>query len=157
MKDDIFQYGANGVMKTITIPTGSYELKDLNDATQRRIDNSDLIDISANENTLECIVDTKQANVKVNFDIENSLKKMLEFQAKLLEGIGDHGENIVDILLVSFIFVNCDTITEITVNSVQKPVLYNFFPNIRPGYKIVETPSNPVYLPISQNNIYSIL
>ena len=152
VKEGIFQYEVNGVMKIITIPSVSYELKDVNDVAQRRFHNPDLFDIRANESTLECIVHIKQPNVTANFDIENSIKKMLEFQAKLLEGIGkNEGEINVDMLPVSFRFVTCDTITEKTANGVQKPVLYNFFANIPPGYKIVEAPSNPVYLPISHN------
>ena len=39
---------------------------------------------------------------------------------------------------------------------VQSPVLYNFFPTVGPGYKIVEKPINVVYLPLSSSQIMSI-
>ena len=42
------------------------------------------------------------------------------------------------------------------MNSYQQPVLYSFFPNVPPGYKIIESPIFPIYLPISQNHIENI-
>lgn len=39
------------------------------------------------------------------------------------------------------------------VNGKQEPVIYSFFPNVAPGYKIIETPSSPVYLPVNLNTI----
>ena len=32
-------------------------------------------------------------------------------------------------------------------------IIYSFFPNVSPGYKIVETPHNLIYLPINMKTI----
>ncbi|CAF4751967.1 unnamed protein product, partial [Rotaria magnacalcarata] len=42
------------------------------------------------------------------------------------------------------------------LNDSQKPILYSFFPNVSPGYKIVEKPQSVVYLPITLPVLNSI-
>jgi hypothetical protein len=42
------------------------------------------------------------------------------------------------------------------VNGSRKPVIYSFFPNVSPGYKIVETPRNLVYLPVNTDEISEV-
>ena len=74
-----------------------------------------------------------------------------------IHGLGDHeGSSVVQILRVNSVFVNCDVITGSYVSASQKTVLYSFFPNVPPGYKVIETPGTPIYLPVSQNSIESI-
>ena len=62
-------------------------------------------------------------------------------------------ENIVNILSINSILVNIDIITGSFINGVSKPVIYSFFPNVSPGFKIVETPYNLVYLPVATETI----
>jgi len=52
--------------------------------------------------------------------------------------------------------VNIDIISGSYVNGIEKPIIYSFFPNVSPGYKIIETPPNLVYLPITLDAIYSM-
>ena len=85
------------------------------------------------------------------------MKDLLGFNEETVEGIGEHeGSSIVNILKVNSIFVNCDLVSGSFVNGSPEPVLYSFFPNVPPGYKVIETPGSPVYLPVSQNYIESI-
>ena len=42
------------------------------------------------------------------------------------------------------------------INGSSQSMLYFFFPNVSPGYKIIETPVNLVYLPITSDTINSI-
>jgi hypothetical protein len=42
------------------------------------------------------------------------------------------------------------------VKGSRKPVIYSFFPNVSPGYKIVETPRNLVYLPVNTDEISEV-
>ena len=39
------------------------------------------------------------------------------------------------------------------VNGKTKNTIYSFFPNVSPGYKIIESPVNLVYLPLILNTI----
>jgi hypothetical protein len=67
-----------------------------------------------------------------------------------------YSENIVDILPVNSIFITLDLINGSYVNGTKKSVIYSFFPNVEPGFKIVVTPPNLVYLPANKNEISSI-
>src|SRR6266581_1620881 len=62
--------------------------------------------------------------------------------------------NIVDIMTINSILVNVDIIAGSYVNGTPLPVIYSFYPNVSPGYKIVERPSPQlIYYPISRNDI----
>ena len=52
--------------------------------------------------------------------------------------------------------VNVDIISGSYVNGSVKNTIYSFFPNVSPGYKIIETPVNLVYLPITLDTIHSL-
>ena len=42
------------------------------------------------------------------------------------------------------------------VNGSTQPTIYSFFPDVAPGYKIIENPHNLLYLPIASDTIHSI-
>jgi hypothetical protein len=138
----------------IIIPTGAYELSQVNEYVQSKLINPTAFELVANNNTLKCIIRINHPDIKIHFDHETSMKDMLGFRPIIIEGLGDHeGSTIVNILKVNSVFVNCDIITGSYVNTSQKPVLYSFFPNVPPGYKVIEVPNTPIYLPISYNYI----
>jgi len=49
--------------------------------------------------------------------------------------------------------VNVDVIGGSYVNRRTQNTIYTFFPNVSPGYKIVENPRNLVYLPVILDKI----
>ena len=106
------------------------------------------INISANSNTLISII-ILEKDYQVDFNNQNSLAKVLGFTGtKYTEGF--HGsENVVNILSINSILVNIDIISGSYVNGTTKITIYSFFPKVSPGYKIIETPVNLVYLPIT--------
>jgi hypothetical protein len=55
---------------------------------------------------------------------------------------------------VNSILVNIDIIMGSYVNGSPSPAMYSFYPNVAPGYKIVERP-NPslIYYPLSRHDI----
>ena len=57
---------------------------------------------------------------------------------------------------VNSIYVNCDLITNSYINGVPAPVIYLFFTNVAPGYKVVEKPYNLIYLPVNKTFINSV-
>ena len=65
-------------------------------------------------------------------------------------------ENPVNILSINSVVVNIDIISGSYLNGQRNPAIYSFFPAVSPGYKIIETPANLVYLPITLDAIYSI-
>ena len=51
-------------------------------------------------------------------------------------------ENVVSILSINSILANIDIISGSYVNDTAINTIYSFFPNVAPGYKIVESPVN---------------
>ena len=65
-------------------------------------------------------------------------------------------ENPVNILSINSILVNTDIISGSYVNGKTKNTIYSFFPKVSPGFKIVESPVNLVYLPVTLDTIDNI-
>ena len=148
----------------IKIPEGSYEIDDINNTIQHEMEkrghydeiNEDYyIIIAPNTNTLKSVL-ILEKGYQVDFNHQNSLAKVLGFiGAKYTEGFHE-SENVVDILRINSILVNIDIISGSYVNGTTKSTIYSFFPNVSPGYKIIESPVNLVYLPITLDTIDSL-
>ena len=92
----------------------------------------------------------------MSFDVENSIANLLGFKKRMYPAGENIGEEIVNILQINSILVHMDIVKNSFIKGVSEPVIYAFFPNVQPGVKIVETPKNLVYLPITNNYITSI-
>ena len=160
-KNNAFRYYNGEAWNTIVLNTGSYELESINNEIKRQlIANGDIemgIDITANISTLKSIVNINNPNCRVDFGVPNSIGSVLGFET-LTDLVIDHGynvsPNIVDIIQVNSILVNIDIIMGSYVNGSSSPTIYSFYPNVAPGYKIVERP-NPslIYYPLSRHDI----
>ena len=116
------------------------------------VGNSD-ITILPNVNTLQCILNVVGA--KVSFAVPNSLASVLGFNRSIY-GVGRHpSEHLVNIMSVNSILVHCN-IHSSYMRDVQAPVVYNFFPNAAPGQKVLEAPSNLIYLPVTVDVISTL-
>ena len=145
----------------IKIPVGSYEMEDINNTIQHEIKkkghhdpiNEDYyINISANSNTLKSVL-ILENGYQVDFNHRDSLVKVLGFtDAKYMGGFHE-SENVVNILSINSILVNIDITSGSYVYGMTKNTIYSFFPKDSPGYKIIETPINLVYLPITLDTI----
>ena len=156
--NNVFVYSYdNGVSwEKIKIHVGSYEIDDLNNTIhfemEKRghydeINNENYINISANSNTLTSVLIIEQG-YQVDFNHKNSLAKVLGFTGTKYEEGFHESENVVNILTINSILVNIDMISGSYVNGATKNTVYSFFPKVSPGYKIIESPVNLVYLPL---------
>ena len=164
--NNIFVYSHDqGVTWTkIKIPTGSYEINDLNNTIRfemeraghyDEVNNEPYINIAANSNTLRCILIIGQ-DYQVDFNQPNNLSKVFGFTGKKY-GEGFHeSEQPVNILSINSIFVNIDIIEGSYVNGKTKNTIYSFFPDVSPGFKIIESPVNLVYLPLLTDTISNL-
>ena len=120
-----------------------------------KANDKDNIEISANTNTLnsQMIVNI---NCEVDFRRYNSINSLLGFDSKLYTSGFNESENMVNILTINSILVNVDIISGSYVKGSTQPTIYSFFPNVCPGYKIIENPHNLLYLPITADTIHSI-
>ena len=113
-----------------------------------KANDKDIIEISANTNTLKSEMFLKN-NYEVNFRQVKSINSLLEFHSKL------YTSGLVNILTINSILVNIDIISGSYVNGSTQPTIYSFFPDVSPGYKIIENPHNFLYLPITSDTIHS--
>ena len=164
--NNVFVYSHDqGVTWTkIKIPEGSYEIDDINNTIKHEMEkrghydsiNEDhYINISANSNTLKSVL-IIESGYQVDFNQPNNLSKVLGFTGTKYEEGFHESENVVNILRINSILVNIDIISGSYVNGTTKSTIYSFFPKVSPGYKIIESPVNRVYLPITLDTIDSL-
>ena len=138
----------------IFIPEGCYEIGAINSAIIRKVGDKS-ITIKPNRNTLQSIL-TIAEKCQVDFNVTGSLASVLGFDKKKYKA-GEHtSEKIVDILRINSILVHTNIISGSYVSGEKKPLLFGFFPNVVPGGKIIETPTNLVYIPLTLDVITSL-
>ena len=151
-------------MYNIIIPEGSYHVEDVNEFIQREMrknchydkeNDKSYIEISANTNTLKSTMFLRD-NYEVDFRQYISINSLLGFHTKLYTSGFHESENMVDILTLNSILVNIDVISGSYINGSTQSIIYLFFPNVSPGYKIIENPHNLLYLLITSDTIHSI-
>ena len=97
------------------------------------------------------------AKCKVSFDVPNPLASVFGFKQDIVYGVGRHAsEKRVNIIRVNSILVHCNIIHSSYMRGTQAPVVYNFFPNAAHGRKILETPHNLIYLPVTVDVISTL-
>ena len=142
------------------IPKGCYEIKAINTTIKRMIKgkggNEKNFCLTPNKNTLQSVLTLTEMAVDFKGDT-GSLRKVLGFNEKLYEAKKGsarfESESIVNILRVNSILVHCDVVNLSRRNGLAAPIIYNFFPNVTPGSKIVNRPRNLIYLPLTLNVI----
>jgi len=142
----------------ILVPEGSYDIEDIDDYIQQKMKQNghvNKISLSANTNTLKAVV-LLENNYQVDFQPMDSISSVLGFNEEVYTNDYQESENPVNILSINSILVNIDIISGSYVNGRRNPTIYSFFPAVSPGYKIIETPANLVYLPITLDAIYSM-
>ena len=139
--------------KMITIPIGSYEIDAINRTLQRLFKENggkdEMIKLFPNRNTLKCVLQIKKKECQIDFRVKDCVRSVLGFDAKLYKFGRHESEHLVDIMSVNSILVNCDIIGASRINGIEAPVIYNFFPNVSPGEKIIEEPKNLIYVPVT--------
>lgn len=145
--NNIFAYGKN---KKIQIPFGTYDLFDLEEYLQSRL-NDCRIKIRPNNNTLKCSVFCTQS---INFEIENSIGSFLGFSKTILEPHKWHeSTHPLNIIPVSVVRIECDFIQGSYTNGSPTHIIHEFLLNIPPGHQLIEVPKNIIYFPIRKNDI----
>lgn len=138
----------------INIPTGAYELHDIEEVIQSKLGSEGSFTLRGNNGTLRTIL---KSSLPVDFSDKTSIGELLGFEPKRYEADRLHtSEHITKIMKINAILIHCN----ITVGSFKngKPghIIHQFFPTVPPGFKIVETPNPVIYLPISTKTITNI-
>ena len=151
----------------IELDTGLYELSAINNEIQRLMalngdydnsaDNPYYITITANLSELKSIVHISQDSYKIDFSVPNSIGSVLGFTTKIIGEGYYESPNIVNIIQVNSILVNLEINSGSYMNGSASPTIYSLYPNVSPGYKIVERPCpSLVFYPVSNNKINSM-
>ncbi len=154
--------GINNVMyfdnnKKIELPTGSYEISDISTYIKDYLRNENIninIIIKANNNTLKSEI---FSNVEIDFEKDDSLATILGFKKiKLQPNILHRSTLPISIVRVESVRLVCNLITSSYDNGIESHIIHEFYPTVPPGYKIVEAPTNVIYLPINTSTIHNI-
>lgn len=151
-----FHFG-NGAV--ISIPEGSYEISDIHKQLQKSLKAHDptrsiKLSLNGNNNTLKTEI---KCNEEVDFTQADSIGPLLGFEAKKLEANKLHeSDHLTNIFNVNVINIDCNLVSGAYSNGRQVHTLHQIIPNVPPGYKIVETPANVIYLPLSTRIIDTI-
>lgn len=143
--------------RVITIPNGSYEIKDietyLKDALSKEYRTT--ISLTANLNTLRCDLKT---TFPIDFTAPNSIGRLLGFKPRILAGGKKHvSDHPINISKVTSLRVHCNLIANSYDNGKPVHVLHTFTTKVDPGFKINESPTNAIYLPINKKHINEII
>lgn len=149
-RNNLFHFSDNKVIK---IPEGSYELHDINDYLTDNLKDH-IFQLSCNNNTLQTSIFCSE---DIHFDKNQSIGKVLGFgNVKLPANILHVSKYPVSILSTTVVRIECDIVSGSFVNGKSSHIIYEFAPNVPPGYRIIESPKNVIYFPVNQNNISSI-
>jgi hypothetical protein len=177
-KNNKFQYSTDEgrTWKTITLPTGSYEVAQIETEIQKQMiinddynksNNEFYINIIPNVSELKSVIEITNDKYRVKLDNDdagqsNSILKTLGFQAQpnnvlILSSGSNQSQNIVNITNINSVLVNVDLTSGSYVNSNQSSAIYSFDPNrVPPGFKLNERPNPIIYYPIHRSVIDSI-
>lgn len=149
--NDTFYYGET---ESITIPEGAYEIEDIERYIKESLDDSVQFSLKANNNTIKCEIECSET---IHFDKEHTMAKLLGFSKKVLQPNTKHESDLpVNIINVDVIRVECNISRGSFSKVGEGHVIHEFYPLVPPGFKMVETPTNLLYLPLNCQSISNI-
>lgn len=139
----------------ITLPTGAYEIGDIEAFLKKKLGDAQ-ISLRPNNNTLKC-----ELTCAFDIDFQQTqcgIGKMLGFTKKQrLEANKTHTSDApVNIIKVNSILIGCNIVHGSYKNGKNEHTLHSFYPSVEPGFKIIESPTNVVYLPVNVRRLDNI-
>ena len=136
----------------VILPTGSYEIEDIESYLHELLlPKGILISIKPNNNTLRSEI---KCTHQVDFRRQDSIGKLLGFTQRVLEPNITHSSDLpVSILKINALRVKCNVTAGAYIKERRVHTIHEFFPAVPPGYKIIEVPSQVIYLLITVNTI----
>jgi len=130
------------------IPSGSYEIQDINKYLQKQFDSKKIgFRLFANNNTLQSVI---KSTTNIIFK-EGTIGSILGFKNQTINGDGhDHlSDYPAEIIKVNSLCIDCSIAEGSYLNGRPVHLIHQFFPNVPPGFKIIESPQNILYFPVT--------
>jgi hypothetical protein len=142
--NNLFIYDTN---REYRIPPGSYEIDDINNVLQQQLDLDHIyVKLFANNNTLRTHIKT---GVPITFR-KGTIGNILGFKNKELEANLEHiSDYPAEIIKVNSINIDCSIAEGSYLNGDPVHIIHQFFPSVAPGFKIIESPQNIIYFPVT--------
>lgn len=146
----------------VQIPEGTYELEEINETVNsilrnRQKDKSskvNFINIRGNNNTLKCEIESP---FEVDLSLPNSIAPLLGFEPRVLPPLRKHvSSRPVDIVQVDDIRIECSIAAGSFDNGRSSHIIYGFYPDVSPGYKLVQRPATIIYYPVTTNIVSEV-
>ena len=136
----------------VTLPTGSWEIEDIEHHLQEILTSKGIVlSLKPNNNTLRSTIKCSQT---IDFQPEDSIGRLLGFTRRTLSANITHESDLpVAILKVNALRVECNITSGAYINERKVHTIHEFFPAVPPGYKIIEIPAQVIYLPITVHTI----
>ena len=138
--------------EVITIPTGSYEIEDIERYLQETLTPKGIsISLKPNNNTLRSVINCSHP---IDFRSRDTIGQMLGFIPRVIHPNRAQSSDFpVTILKVNALRVECNITSGAYINGCKVHTIHEFFPAVPPGYKIIEVPSQVIYLPVNVKSI----
>lgn len=110
--------------------------------------------IQINTNTFKSIV---RCSKMIDFSKNRSIGSVLGFKKRILKPHIDSESDLpINIFRVNSINVECSITSGSYLNNEANHSIYEFAPSVPPGYKIMQTPRNLIYLPLTTRVVDNI-
>lgn len=142
--------------KYVTLPTGSYEIEDINRKLQETMGKGN-ITLNPNNNLLRSELTSKYY---IDFGKDCNIGSLLGFPklTGVLEPNKLHlSSETANIANVNTINIACNIVDGSYANGEKIHLLHTFYPSVPPGFKITERPQNLLYLPLNTSYISDIV
>jgi len=135
----------------IVFPTGSYEIEDIHHYAEKKVKD---LTIKPNNYTLRSEL---KCSKPIDFRPSDSIGPLLGFTPRLLPPNVLHESDLpVAILKINALRVECNFTGGAYINERRAHTIHNFFPSVPPGYKTLDVPPNPIYLPVTVTSIHHL-
>lgn len=135
-----------------TIPTGTYELSDLETAIQQLLSGKPIdFKLVANKITLKCEMNS---TAHVDFTMPNNIASLLGFKSKIYESNVTHrSDTLVNISKINCIYIESNLVDGSFVNGQHCHIIHEFYPSVAAGFKIIEVPTHLVFYSLNCTSI----
>lgn len=143
--------------RSVTLEPGCYEFVDIKKCfldVMEELNLDEGFEMDVDSKTLKCFF---KCSCKIDFNVENSLASVLGFDKILYEEGKTHTSfNIININSVNTIKVMCNIAQGSFHNDKPSHAVYEFYPDVNIGRKIIQSPNNLIYYPLTTKTIDSI-